>query len=524
MIQAIELENFKGIAGRQRIDFAPLTLLFGANSAGKSTILQALLYLHEVLERGSADVDRTELGGEALELGGFGRVVNGHTLDQTISLRAEFDTPGSLNRFGRDISSFPLPDLDDEFKAAWIELELASASLPGFAGPLVRSVKIGAAGEATPLLWLELGVSLREGDPLYARVNMQHPLIAGVAEHLLEDWRSLSAVDPLILQMRELDRAAREANLERGPMPEADLVSPALTVFAVSRTGPGALPSLREPFRVLYASDAPGQTAPALERVSEQVRTFLEMVVHGTVGQLLATLRGAAYLGPLRTVPPRGFLYERAGRVSSWAGGLAAWDLLLADRGQLAEATNAWMDRLGARTQVVVQQLVDPQTQGESGEDDAVRRILLVSGSGALLLPSEVGAGISQLLPVVVAAIGTRKPCLVMVEQPEIHVHPALQTGVGDLLIEAAQGRQLIVETHSEHVVLRLLRRIRETSAKELPDGAPAFTPEKLSVLWVESGGGGEGTTVRRLRVDETGEFVDRWPKGFFEERAKELF
>lgn len=76
MIHAIELENFKGIGSHQRVEFAPLTLLFGANSAGKSTILQALLYLHEVLERGSADVDRTELGGDVLELGGFSRLVH----------------------------------------------------------------------------------------------------------------------------------------------------------------------------------------------------------------------------------------------------------------------------------------------------------------------------------------------------------------------------------------------------------------------------------------------------------------
>lgn len=52
MITALELENFKGFAERQRIDFAPLTLLFGANSAGKSTVLQALLYLHELLDGG----------------------------------------------------------------------------------------------------------------------------------------------------------------------------------------------------------------------------------------------------------------------------------------------------------------------------------------------------------------------------------------------------------------------------------------------------------------------------------------
>src|SRR5438067_11893598 len=122
MIHFIELENFKGIAARQRIDFAPLTLLFGANSAGKSTILQALLYLHELLERGTADVDRTELGGNVLELGGFARLVHRHDLERPIVIRAEFTTPDELERFGRNQEDSPFPDLDDEVESAWLEL------------------------------------------------------------------------------------------------------------------------------------------------------------------------------------------------------------------------------------------------------------------------------------------------------------------------------------------------------------------------------------------------------------------
>ncbi len=65
MIHAIELENFKGVGARTRIELAPVTLLFGANNVGKSTILQSLLFVHEVLKHGSADVDRTELGHES---------------------------------------------------------------------------------------------------------------------------------------------------------------------------------------------------------------------------------------------------------------------------------------------------------------------------------------------------------------------------------------------------------------------------------------------------------------------------
>ena len=100
-----------------------------------------------------------------------------------------------------------------------------------------------------------------------------------------------------------------------------------------------------------------------------------------------------------------------------------------------------------------------------------------------------------------------------------------MQVGLGDLFIDAvtreASRRTFLVETHSEHLILRLLRRIRETTENELADGAPAFAEDKLSVLYVEMTP--DGVRVRRLRVDEHGEFKDRWPQGFFAERMQEL-
>jgi predicted ATPase len=176
----------------------------------------------------------------------------------------------------------------------------------------------------------------------------------------------------------------------------------------------------------------------------------------------------------------------------------------------------------------VVQQLfhggADAEELSEGHVDKTVRRLLLDTGTGSFVLPSEVGAGVSQVIPVVVAALDGRLG-LSLVEQPEIHVHPAVQVGLGDLLIDAASRegarRTLLIETHSEHVILRLLRRIRETTEKELPEGAASFAEDKLSVLYVESGP--DGVRVRRLRVDERGEFKDRWPKGFFAERMEEL-
>ncbi|WP_275785400.1 AAA family ATPase [Pararhizobium gei] len=148
---------------------------------------------------------------------------------------------------------------------------------------------------------------------------------------------------------------------------------------------------------------------------------------------------------------------------------------------------------------------------------------------GIIVAPSDVGVGISQMIPVIVGCLRNQQGILA-IEQPELHVHPAIQVGLGDLFIQAVQksdsifgpGKTLLVETHSEHIMLRLLRRIREASENEVPPGMIGLSPDDLAVIYVESTD--EGVRFRPLRVDHEGDFIDRWPRGFFEERAEELF
>lgn len=580
MLTALELENFKGIAARQRVDFAPLTLLFGANSAGKSTILQSLLYLHEVIEHGSADVDRTELGGNVIELGGFTRLVHQHDVERAIWLRVEFETPGGLERFGRDLTDFPFPDLDDEVESAWLELTIRFRTMSSFRGSVVERAVIGVNGHPEPLVWVEIGTTLREGEPLHARVNLGHPLLATesrelsdasavdvdgthrplVAKHapalVTEAWEQIAIPE----EVRHTDARSRYdgygggsdsgAGLGDGPGFEDGRAIP---VFALARGRTSALPAPGEPLRVVAAGSIEGdreelvslrlrpqsesmkQQIDALqasielrERATRDVRTFLEMVVLGTTAQLAGYLRDAQYIGPLRTIPPRGFLYERAGRVTSWADGLAGWDLLLSDRVTLVERTNAWLRRLGAGCQVRVQELFEGGADAEdiaAGHvDRTVRRLLLDAGTGSFVLPSEVGTGISQLIPVVVAALEGRGG-LAIVEQPEIHVHPAVQVGLGDLLLDAAhregQRRIILVETHSEHLLLRVMRRMRETHEGTVPDGVRPVHSGDVSVVLIEKDGA--RSISRQMPLNERGELVKAWPGGFFEEGLREV-
>jgi len=154
-----------------------------------------------------------------------------------------------------------------------------------------------------------------------------------------------------------------------------------------------------------------------------------------------------------------------------------------------------------------------------------VRRRLLIrdESRNIELAPQDIGVGISQVLPVVVAAL-YRKTGFVIIEQPELHIHPAIQVALGDLFIEQvrkASDLTFILETHSEHLMLRLLRRIRETGEKTVPEDK-SLKPEELSIYFIEQGD--EGISCHSIRVDQEGDFIERWPHGFFAERAEELF
>ena len=136
----------------------------------------------------------------------------------------------------------------------------------------------------------------------------------------------------------------------------------------------------------------------------------------------------------------------------------------------------------------------------------------------------DIGIGISQVLPVLVSAYASAEKILA-IEQPEIHLHPALQAELGDVFIESALGGRrntFILETHSEHLILRIMRRMRDTVQGTLPDGLPPVHPEDVAILYVQPRD--SAAIVRLLELDEEGELLDPWPGGFFEEGFRERF
>ena len=150
---------------------------------------------------------------------------------------------------------------------------------------------------------------------------------------------------------------------------------------------------------------------------------------------------------------------------------------------------------------------------------------------------ADVGVGISQVIPVLFgcwqAMTGQYN---IHIQQPELHLHPKLQAQLADVFIKCVNTSEscgiFLLESHSEHLLLRLLRRIRETNQTENPTGnvldigkarSRSLKAGQVSVVYVKKDKDGI-TTMKPLRLADDGEFIDRWPDGFFTDRDIELF
>ena len=99
-----------------------------------------------------------------------------------------------------------------------------------------------------------------------------------------------------------------------------------------------------------------------------------------------------------------------------------------------------------------------------------------------------------------------------------------MQVGLGDLFLEVSREyrKNFLIETHSEAMLLRMMKRVRQTQDGELPPGLTAANSEDVAVCLLQNEG--QGVTVTRMQLNRRGEFVKPWPKGLFEESLRETF
>uniref|UniRef100_A0A7C3ZT13 Uncharacterized protein n=1 Tax=Planktothricoides sp. SpSt-374 TaxID=2282167 RepID=A0A7C3ZT13_9CYAN len=576
-ITAFHVSNFKAFADMQYIPIRPLTLIYGANSSGKSSVIHSLLLAnHAIKSNGELDIYRTEAGGDSVDLGGFGQYVHRRDRRRQVEWAVDID-PKQLN--------LPDPGLGDLLQSVnKLTVGVGIGTRRSGNGRVrVRSFFIEADGSTV------LNMSSRPRGRLQLdSLDYKHPIVSQLIEAIVQTQTFALNVTAEVRD--EIEQVVNEL------VPEITARVSRLLPTKIKVGEDGDQPNLERSLQL-----GQGDLADTVRLVFPYRLSELIGAIADTIERELGRLQ---YLGPFRTYPPRHFAFSRQQDTNWYAGGGYAWDILL-NNGEVRGKVNAWLgdkERMKSPYELVVRHLLpDSQLAAElypriaKGFHDLTTKLIFhAAGFGGDIqeqierlrgdleaagidlesldtaLPEiellvsmltdvdslseewveqmsaagdpisdlvlidkrtktpvshrDIGIGVSQVIPILVSCYGLSNG-LVAIEQPEIHLHPKLQAELGDVFIESALGEQknvFLLETHSEHLLLRIMRRMRETFEGRLPKGMPPVRPEDVCVLFVEPDA--KGSIVREMPLNKRGELVKAWPGGFFEEEMDEIF
>lgn len=444
MLTHLHIRNFKAWKDTGQIRLAPLTVLFGANSAGKSSLGHLLLALQQTAR--STDRKRALHLGDAtsqIDLGTFTDCLHGHDLRQPLSFELGWTLPKAL-------------DVRDPLQAG----------------------------------------SRYQGDRMQLGVTM----VANKAEQ--------PEVQALRYSLSSETSEVIDVALERDEKGKLNLTSSHYNFkMADGRKWP-----LEEPEKFHRFSDttmARYKNAGFLTDFALATESMLERI---------------SYLGPLRNHPQR--IYQWSGETPPSVGQMGEYAVaaILAAEGEdrrinrktghrtktFAEFIAAWLKDLG----VIDSFAVRPVAVGRKEYEVLVK----THAKAPEVKITDVGFGISQVLPALVQAFYCPPHSTVWMEQPEIHLHPQVQAELADVFISATQawenGKsrdvQLIVESHSEHFLNRLQRRVAEG----------VVNPEDVAVYFCRRAGA--ATELEPLRLNMYGE-IENWPENFFGDEMADI-
>ena len=541
-----KIKNFKSFSDSGDIEFSPITLLCGVNSAGKSSIIKSILLTKQSsLDRRSSLSTAVMsqpliLNGELTKLGSWGDTITNKIKEHRLGFSWSVDLTHQeymdfLNRAGIQsartrkkrehsvemsvtLSSDPQRPEELSIRVDGWELKLDNSRVTvdrskniGDSGSFVYRVLIKDLGKFVSREGTQVGrYGLYLGDVLGAlksedgslalgniSVNTIGPFF-GNARPIFDD--SWSDFFDSVLEISE-----RHRGVKRGPRPKwIDQLSTAARAYRAAKSSDRRELTRSPTMRAL--------TFLAFEMVEEVSRSFLE-----SKAALAPMWRDIRYLGPLRDQPRRFYQFDDTGGADVGVSGeftvqvlaieqahhLAATQMTPPPKGSIYPAPKS--DTLLSHTNHWLSYMALPHVSPQSLQQSLYK--LEVGDLGVGLL--DVGFGVSQVLPIIVESLRARPGELVILEQPEIHLHPKVQAQLADFLIARSRdGVRFLVESHSEYLIKRLCRRVAES---EDPSGE---LNSLSSIYFVE--GSPDGARCNRVSVNEFGE-IENWPRGFFD-------
>ncbi|EDN68786.1 conserved hypothetical protein [Beggiatoa sp. PS] len=526
MLVSFSLANFKGFKKLEPIVLKPLTVICGANNSGKSSIIQSLLLMKQSSARNytaSFDFDTQEpliLDGEnaLAHLGDWTDVIYKHETNQKMSLtwklsgemndsihptknsnlsveiEVEIESVASDiqdNQNTLRVSRFQFRELNSPFsyeltraKDEKYHLKLRGISLPDF---------------------LSIWFYKKPADDIF-KFKWTNTLFAQAVIdeiHFSDIQVTFYGLFPYVVNgdfVKQSDEVLRRVKTQLKPKGKPEYLSfidKTIAVIAVLNKG----------------------KAHKAKKTVELTRTSYQLATQ-YLRQFWLTFR---YLGPLREAPQRFYLINEIGKMNIGVKGEYTAIVLASEQeqsippyykciyegkqikeyeyrtsDQMMEALNVWLSFMKL-----------PQLMPTPAIKRTTNQIKLDAFGIEVCLP-DVGFGVSQILPVLVECLRTKPGETIILEQPEIHLHPSLQSKLADFLICMAKaGKKIIVETHSEHLIKRLYLRVAQEESDE--------TRRLLNTIFVSFDEQQQTSITQAIMINEYGE-IENWPVHFFDE------
>ncbi len=546
MLKKLTIKNFKPYGDIASVRMAPITLIYGPNSSGKSSIIQSLLLMNQTLSSEQAR-GRNDLitRGTNIDLGNFSSILHRHDEDKTLKLGYEFSARSSSrssasldDRFRRGGVANPFAGVSLDFNAVRLAehhvvplLNSVSLKVNDFTNKTLEFCLNRSASAAAAQFRSELSEDIDE--------DIDASEVVGATEARRGDSFQLGGDVPVNELLQFLHEYWENYSFSRRSGQNAYL-PPLNNIDSNTNINLTLLKDLklrRSRKRFLgndfLPSEIIGDEVNVDDRFAAITKSFSD-VVQRFDKKLQQTLTGLSYLGPLRNHPARHYVLDGVPGTSVGSRGEQVVQILFHDlqkesgRSPLLNCLNEYCVKFE------IPYKFDLRNVGDEVTGDVIVLSLTDTRTNVRVGPADVGFGIGQLLPILIEGIliNVRQLTsrIVCVEQPEIHLHPRLQAAMADFFIDTAMigsersrifsfnrfnrfnGMQWILETHSEALILRLQRRIREGR----------ISNEDVCVLYVDPRGE-KGSVIEELRLDSDGEFIDLWPDGFFVESLSEM-
>lgn len=609
-ITQISLTNFRSFKETQVFDLAPVTLMFGPNSAGKSSIFSALFYVQQILEKEQCNPMYLDALGKKY-VGGFKNLVYKRNLESTIKIKIkyEFDhqAEGVSYAYLYDLIESELDikldspakqtmSISTEFEIAWCKNKkdaYVKTYIVEFEDEEIAIVE--SDNSKSTITWLNYIHNLMlpknhdqwlndmsttgllhnynllcvHGIDVYETPRDKRLIeIASNAFRFLPEYSKIDHNLPIMEIMLGLTEQERNESIISGEMTFVSAIHQLINTAHFGNTEPWDVTAIgiqrihgyefpHFPIELIESNSA----IPPLGRKllsslfiedvknKEIVSELLSDILVAPLDNLLAILKKSISIGPIRKIIDANYQPLPYIEQKDWFDGSAAWSYLEKADLDTLKKIHTWMsdeDKLNLGYGIALKEVhstirtldINKSESKDSRSkeieikehtkfdltkpvtDQKYHYTIIDKFNQIPVTPSEVGTGVSQLMPLIIAAV-SQKGGIVACEQPELHLHPRIQVAIADLLTQNIDNVNYLVETHSEHLILRLLKRIRQHTDNELPEGLDFIKRSDVAIIYLEPTE--NGVIANKIGITEDGEFTDNWPHGFFSERRQEL-